>query len=58
MKKLAARRLKAAWGGIASLQLGLPAIWTGPGPGTSASWIWPAGWRRQARLVGLAAERA
>jgi allantoinase len=45
----------AAWGGIASLQLGLPAVWSeararGHGPGALAAWMSAA----PARLAGLA----
>jgi allantoinase len=48
----------AAWGGIASLQLGLPAIWSeararGLGPGALATWMSAA----PARLAGLAARK-
>ena len=50
----------AAWGGIASLQLGLPAVWTGgPRARRTASPTWSAGWPRRPRgLVGLAGARA
>jgi allantoinase len=48
----------AAWGGIASLQLGLPAVWTearrrGVGPAALARWMSAA----PARLAGLGARK-
>ena len=35
-----------AWGGIASVQLGLPAVWTGARAAATRSPTWCAGWRR------------
>ncbi len=58
LKHLSDGNLKQAWGGIASLQLGLSAIWTAAKPrGFSLADI--ADWmcRRPAKLVGLAGKK-
>jgi allantoinase len=57
LKRLDDGDFGAAWGGIASVQLGLPAVWTaarsrGHGLGTVVTWMA----RRPAELVGLPAK--
>ena len=46
LKRLDTGDFAAAWGGIASLELGLPVIWTGgPRRAAAGSPTWCAGWR-------------
>src|SRR5262249_26108051 len=55
LKHLATGDLVRAWGGIASLQLSLPAVWTAMGRRPGATLVALVDWmsRRPARLVGL-----
>ena len=49
LKRLDIGDFGAAWGGIASLQVALPAVWTGPGSGGSGSTGSCSGWPRRRR---------
>jgi allantoinase len=58
MKEIATGDLKRAWGGIASLQLALPAVWSQARP-RGFSLVEVANWmcRRPAELVGLSGRK-
>ena len=55
LKRLDTATSATAWGGIASLQLGLPAVWTEAAPARLHRWpTWSAGWpSARPRLAGL-----
>ena len=56
LKRLDTGDFGAAWGGIASLQLGLPVVWTAGARSAGTAWpTWCAGWRDAPGRAGRAA---